>query len=230
VLRGRASREIPALLAAEGAALAAIGLALALDGPALVAGWAAEAALVSWAARQSSDRRGYVAAAVALTLATVHTLLFEVPPRALLHGVDSLLAAVVALALVAVAAASCAAATRGRIEAWRRVLEVFAGVVVVYLGSVALVDWASTTQRGQLLLSAFWGVVGLAALLAGLVGDRRQLRLGGLALLGLTVTKVYVFDLAALESVYRVGSFLALGLLLLAGAFAYQRVRALEAS
>jgi uncharacterized membrane protein len=230
LIRGRASRELPALLAAEGAALAAIGLALALDGPALVAGWAAEAALVSWAARQSSDRRGYVAAAVALTLATVHTLLFEVSPRALLHGVDSLPAAVVALALVAVAAASCAAATRGRIEAWRRVLEVFAGVVVVYLGSVALVDWASTTQRGQLLLSAFWGVVGLAALLAGLAGDRRQLRLGGLALLGLTVTKVYVFDLAALESVYRVGSFLALGLLLLAGAFAYQRVRALEAS
>jgi uncharacterized membrane protein len=60
----------------------------------------------------------------------------------------------------------------------------------------------------------------------GLVRDRRRLRLGGLALLGLTVAKVYAFDLAALESVYRVGSFLALGLLLLAGAFAYQRVRA----
>jgi uncharacterized membrane protein len=32
-------------------------------------------------------------------------------------------------------------------------------------------------------------------------------------------------DLAHLESIWRVGSFLAIGLLLLAGAFAYQRAR-----
>jgi uncharacterized membrane protein len=32
-------------------------------------------------------------------------------------------------------------------------------------------------------------------------------------------------DLAHLESIWRVGSFLAVGLLLLAGAFAYQRTR-----
>jgi uncharacterized membrane protein len=37
---------------------------------------------------------------------------------------------------------------------------------------------------------------------------------------------VFVVDLASLESAWRVGSFLALGLLLLAGAFAYQRPRA----
>ena len=34
-----------------------------------------------------------------------------------------------------------------------------------------------------------------------------------------------LFDLAALDSIYRVLSFLALGMLLLAGAFAYQRLR-----
>jgi uncharacterized membrane protein len=44
-------------------------------------------------------------------------------------------------------------------------------------------------------------------------------------LLGIAVFKVFFYDLAELESIYRVLSFIALGLLLLVGAFAYQRVR-----
>jgi uncharacterized membrane protein len=103
--------------------------------------------------------------------------------------------------------------------------------VAVYLGSVLVVDLAgahgdTTTQTSQLALSAFWAVLGFGSLVAGLVRDLRPLRLGGLALLGLAVVKVFLVDLAALESVWRVASFLALGLLLLAGAFAYQRGRA----
>jgi uncharacterized membrane protein len=57
------------------------------------------------------------------------------------------------------------------------------------------------------------------------VRDDRKFRLAGLALLGLAVFKVFVYDLAALESIYRVLSFIALGLLLLAAAYAYQRIR-----
>jgi uncharacterized membrane protein len=59
----------------------------------------------------------------------------------------------------------------------------------------------------------------------GLVRDRAALRVGALALLGVTVGKVFLFDLASLTSLYRVGSCIALGVLLLAGAFAWQRIR-----
>ena len=65
----------------------------------------------------------------------------------------------------------------------------------------------------------------MAALLAGLLRDSRPLRLGALALLAVTAGKVFVFDLASLTSLYRVGSCVALGLLLLLGAFAWQRIR-----
>ena len=37
--------------------------------------------------------------------------------------------------------------------------------------------------------------------------------------------KVFLYDLAALTSVYRVASFIGVGLLLLVAAFAYQRLR-----
>ena len=63
-------------------------------------------------------------------------------------------------------------------------------------------------------------------LLAGLVGDRPALRHGALALLGLTVAKVFLYDLALLTSLYRVASFIVLGLLLLAAAFVHSGARA----
>ena len=46
-----------------------------------------------------------------------------------------------------------------------------------------------------------------------------------LALLAVTATKVFLYDLASLDSLYRVGSLIGFGLLLLCGAFAWQTVR-----
>ena len=65
----------------------------------------------------------------------------------------------------------------------------------------------------------------MAALVAGLRRDSRPLRLGALTLLLVTVGKVFVYDLAALTSLYRVGSFIGLGLLLLVAAGIWQRMR-----
>jgi uncharacterized membrane protein len=80
-------------------------------------------------------------------------------------------------------------------------------------------------EQGQALLSALWGLTGFATLIAGLLADRPALRRAALGLLGVTIAKVFLYDLAALSSIYRVASFIVLGLLLLAGAFAWQRVR-----
>ena len=44
-------------------------------------------------------------------------------------------------------------------------------------------------------------------------------------LLGVTIAKVFLYDMASLESMARVGSLIGLGMLLLCGAFAWQRVR-----
>jgi uncharacterized membrane protein len=52
-----------------------------------------------------------------------------------------------------------------------------------------------------------------------------RLRHAALALLLLTVGKVFLYDLSTLTALYRVASCVALGLLLLAAAFAYQRHR-----
>ncbi len=80
-------------------------------------------------------------------------------------------------------------------------------------------------QQGQVVLSALWSLAGVGALLVGLRRDLRLVRLGALALLLVTVGKVFMFDLATLTSIYRVASFIGLGLFLLTAAFLWQRIR-----
>ena len=225
---GRMSREIAALIVAVGTALAALGLALAIDGPALVAGWSAEALVLAWVARRLGDPRGQIASAAFFTLAAVHTVMFEAPVDALRIGVEDFGAAAIAVAIVGAAAAGLS-----RLSTFPDLSRAYLGLAAtaaVYLPSLAIVsafdgDELEPGQTPQVVLSAFWAVVGLTGIVFGLLRDVRLLRLGGLALLLLAAAKVFAYDLSELESIYRALSFIALGLLLLGGAFAYQRIR-----
>ena len=76
-----------------------------------------------------------------------------------------------------------------------------------------------------MVLSVFWALVGVGTVVAGLRRDLGVVRIAGLALLGVAVAKVFMFDLATLTSVYRVVSLVGLGLLLLGGALVWQRLR-----
>ena len=79
----------------------------------------------------------------------------------------------------------------------------------------------------QLALSVIWAVYGGAMLAVGIVRRQRLLRIMALLLLGVTIFKVFIFDLASLDQVYRMISFIVLGLILLAVSFLYQRLRQL---
>jgi uncharacterized membrane protein len=87
------------------------------------------------------------------------------------------------------------------------------------------VTLADSSLAGQTMLSVLWALAGVGALVCGLMLDDRGLRQGALVLLGVTVAKVFLYDLSSLDSLSRVGSLIGLGLLLLCGAFAWQRLR-----
>jgi uncharacterized membrane protein len=227
VLRSRASHEVAMLLFGVAAALVGVAVTVALSGPTLVAAWSAEALALAWVGRRTeTPGRGLVAGLAFAALAGGHLLVFEAPPTSLAYGLDSIPLAIGATGLVLFALAGIAAA-------YEDVRELFAWVgaaLGVYLVSALVVDLAgahehASTQTSQLALSGFWSALGFAAIVGGLLRRKRALRLGGLGVLTLAVGKVFLVDLAHLESIWRVGSFLAIGLLLLAGAFAYQRVR-----
>jgi uncharacterized membrane protein len=228
VLGSRASREVGLLLYAVAAMLTGVALAVALDGPALVAAWSAEAVVLAWLGRRTNTPgRGLVGAFFFAALAALHVVAFEVPPDSLAYGLTSIPVAIGAVGLGLLALAGIAIAYRD--DGWEELA--WAGAALtVYLASALVVDLAGaqeghSTQTSQLALSGFWAVLGFTAIVAGLVRRKRAFRVGGLGVLTLAVGKVFLVDLPHLESIWRVGSFLVLGLLLLAGAFAYQRAR-----
>ena len=110
-----------------------------------------------------------------------------------------------------------------------------AGVVVVYMASVGVVDHFQVQvgarpleelqKEAQVGLSALWSVLGAAGFATGLLARRPPVRLFGLGLLGLATAKVFLVDLAALDVAYRVLSLGALGVLLLISAAVYARMQ-----
>ena len=78
----------------------------------------------------------------------------------------------------------------------------------------------------QLALSVLWLFYSLALMVPGAMRKSAALRWQALALLGVTVVKVFIFDLSFLTRFYRIVSFFVLGLVLLLVSFSYQRRRA----
>jgi len=76
---------------------------------------------------------------------------------------------------------------------------------------------------GGLAVSAWWLVFAAALVLLGFRRSLKPVRLAGLAVAGLAVVKVIMFDLAALDALYRVGSVFLLGLVTLSLAYLYYR-------
>jgi uncharacterized membrane protein len=229
--------ELRALLDAMAVALLGYQTAIALDGAALTVAFGAETMALALVARRWKDDQVAFGAVLAFAAVTVtHALVVLAPLAALVNGVDGpplaaaagLLATLVAIAALEVAKPDWAVAVR-----------IGAAVFLLYALSALLVTpfqpgpeaaglplaEIDVRQQGQALLSALWAVVGVAVLVAGLLRDDALLRRGALVLLAVTVGKVFVFDHASLTSIYRAGSFVALGLLLLAGGFAWQRIR-----
>jgi uncharacterized membrane protein len=228
--------------------------AVALDGPALAAAYAAEAVALAAIAARGRDAVAAWGGGAHLALALGYGLLVEAPLDALVAGLRDLPGAALALGGAGAAALrgalllgrarrdgapDPAAGAATHMTHARAALAAAGAITLLYLASTALVtafqpaDGASAAglfdlgvrQLGQLLLSALWAISGLTALVVGLRRDDRALRLGSLALLLATVGKVFLYDLAALTSLYRVGSFVGLGLLLLVAAAVWQRMR-----
>jgi uncharacterized membrane protein len=233
-------REVGSLLTGGGIGLASFGVANAFDGPTVVAAWSALAAALAFLATRADDspspalsnaERLWLMALGFLTLAVAHVLAVEAPPTAIAEGVVNLGDSLVAIACCAGAALACSRFGRVVEPRTATVVGFLSGAAFVYLGSVLIIDTigvsdaGDTGQVGQAWMSAFWAATGLGAVVWGMVRRAPSVRLGGLALLAIAIAKVWTYDLSELEDIARAISFIGLGLLLLGGAFAYQRFK-----
>jgi uncharacterized membrane protein len=87
-------------------------------------------------------------------------------------------------------------------------------------------QWERAAQMG---ISLVWTLSGVLLLIGGALRRHQPIRLLALGLLGLTATKVFLFDLGFLDTSYRILSFGGLGLALIGISWLYSRYGQLRA-
>ncbi len=78
----------------------------------------------------------------------------------------------------------------------------------------------------QLALSGVWLFYSVTLMVTGIWRRLQGLRIIAIALFGITILKIFIYDLSFLERLYRIFSFIGLGVILLAVSYLYQRYKA----
>jgi hypothetical protein len=78
----------------------------------------------------------------------------------------------------------------------------------------------------QLSLSASWLFFSIVLMLWGIWKRTRNLRIMSIVLFGVAILKIFIYDLSFLDTLYRIGSFVGLGVILLSVSYLYQRYKA----
>jgi hypothetical protein len=79
----------------------------------------------------------------------------------------------------------------------------------------------------KLGLSVLWGVYALTLVIIGIYQKKKYLRIGAMCLFGLTLAKVFLYDIADLDTISKTIVFVSLGILILIVAFLYNKYTSL---
>jgi uncharacterized membrane protein len=222
-------------------AFAMLGFAIGLqfDDWWAIVGWVIESAAVIWVGLKS--RREWMRLGGALLLAGSLVRLFALGFFETPAGFDAVFNPRVGATLVIVAVLYALALIHqrgGRQLDDRAAPEIALFVIAANVLTILLVSteisfyWnvRETTDAAADLarmasLSVAWGVYGTALIIVGIVRRYAPIRYLAIALLALTIGKLFLLDLYTQGGIYRIIGFIGLGVFLLLGAGLYQRYR-----
>jgi uncharacterized membrane protein len=99
---------------------------------------------------------------------------------------------------------------------------------ILWILSSELIHWmdiAESTQSYKLGLSILWGIYSLLLIILGLWKKKKHLRIGAITLFGITLAKLFLYDIAHLETIPKTIVLVSLGLLLLIISFLYNKYK-----
>jgi len=89
-----------------------------------------------------------------------------------------------------------------------------------------MLEYAATLRNThQLVLSGLWVLYSTLLMVIGFLRRSRSLRVIAFALFGLSILKIFLYDLSFLGTLYRIFSFIGLGLILLLISYLFQRYK-----
>lgn len=113
----------------------------------------------------------------------------------------------------------------------RNLKVIFYGIVhitILCILSSELIHWldmASNAESDKLGLSILWGIYALFVIVLGIWKRNKYLRIGAIALFGITLVKLFLYDIAHLTTIAKTIVFVSLGVLLLIISFLYNKYK-----
>jgi uncharacterized membrane protein len=235
------AKTVNLLHVAAAIAFITIAIPLKLDAHWITIGWLIESAVLLFVAVKSEAHFLRIFAGCTLALAVCRLLFFDN-----FHTEALVFNARFATFLVAIAIMAGIVAAGNRFASEReKPFIMLAGIALNVLALVAFTSEANDYFSRQILLqyhqrnmyesirqleiardfsfSAIWIVYGAALMIAGFWKRSAFVRWQAMVLLAVTIGKVFFWDSRELQEVYRVLSFIALGVMLMAVSYAYHR-------
>jgi len=101
-------------------------------------------------------------------------------------------------------------------------------IVILWILSSELLHWldiAGNNAAYKLGLSILWGVYSLWLIVFGIWKNKQYLRIGAIALFGITLIKLFFYDISHLNTISKTIVFVSLGVLLLVISFLYNKYK-----
>ncbi|WP_396637253.1 DUF2339 domain-containing protein [Maribacter sp. R77961] len=99
---------------------------------------------------------------------------------------------------------------------------------ILWIASSELIHWmdmSGSDQSYKLGLSILWGSYSLLLIILGLWKKKKYLRISAIALFGITLIKLFFYDIASLNTISKTIVFVSLGILLLIISFLYNKYK-----
>ncbi len=107
-------------------------------------------------------------------------------------------------------------------------LESTAYIVGIWLLTSELIHWfdlLGSTNLYKLGVSILWGVCSLLLIILGIRNSKRHLRMMAMVLFGVTLIKLFFYDIAEMDTILKTILFISLGVLLLIISFLYNKYK-----
>jgi uncharacterized membrane protein len=111
----------------------------------------------------------------------------------------------------------------------KREYDLFFHVTTLWVLSSELFSWMDiatlSTHSYKLGLSILWGIYALWLISLGIWKQKKHLRIGAIVLFGLTLVKLFIYDISHLDTISKTIVFVSLGVLLLIISFLYNKFK-----
>lgn len=101
-------------------------------------------------------------------------------------------------------------------------------ITIIWILSQELITWlniAHVNQSDKLGLSILWGIYSLVVIVLGIWKKKKHFRIGSMIFFGITLVKLFFYDLVHLNTIAKTIVFVSLGVLLLVISFLYNKYK-----